>query len=222
MADKDKDKQEKDKQEKAKKEKKKGKGGVIGWILLFLVFTAAGFFMKTNMPSVGHNVVIETQTLKAELVKINELATYQKEYRETVKKEKNGVFSKRYYATFDGVIRAGINMDDVGCEVVTDEESGDVTVKITMPEAVILDHTDSNWNVVYEDGYQLSDIGAERNNAIKEKKKEVEEEFIKEGGLDKAKSKAEQVIEDFIKTAYGEEVVVEFVEESADDSATEE
>jgi len=30
------------------------------------------------------------------------------------------------------------------------------------------------------------------------------------------------VIEDFIKTAYGEEVVVEFVEESADDSATEE
>lgn len=189
---------------------KKKKGGIIGWIVLLLVFTAAGYFVKMNMPSVGHNTVIETKTLKSELVKINELATYQKEYRETITKEKDGLFSKRYYATFDGVIRAGVNMDDVKCEVDTDEETGATVVEITMPDAVILDHTDSNWEVVYEDGYQSKDIGNDRNKVIKNKKQEVEDEFIEDGGLDKAKERAEKVIEDFIKTSYGEDVVVEF------------
>ena len=166
---------------------KKKKGGIIGWIVLLLVFTAAGYFVKMNMPSVGHNTVIETKTLKSELVKINELATYQKEYRETITKEKDGLFSKRYYATFDGVIRAGVNMDDVKCEVDSDEETGATVVEITMPDAVILDHTDSNWEVVYEDGYQSKDIGNDRNKVIKNKKQEVEDEFIEDGGLDKAK-----------------------------------
>jgi len=189
---------------------KKKKGGIIGWIVLLLVFTAAGYFVKMNMPSVGHNTVIETKTLKSELVKINELATYQKEYRETITKEKDGLFSKRYYATFDGVIRAGVNMDDVKCEVDSDEETGATVVEITMPDAVILDHTDSNWEVVYEDGYQSKDIGNDRNKVIKNKKQEVEDEFIEDGGLDKAKERAEKVIEDFIKTSYGEDVVVEF------------
>lgn len=174
------------------------------------MFTAAGYFVKMNMPSIGHNTVIDTKTLKSELVKINELATYQKEYRETIKKEKDGLLSKRYYATFDGVIRAGINMDDVQCEVDTDEEANTTVIEVKMPEAVILDHTDSNWEVVYEDGYQSKDIGKDRNDIIQKKKKEVEKSFIDDGGLDKAKEKAEKVIEDFIKTSYGEDVVVEF------------
>ena len=192
---------------------KKKKGGIVGWILLLLVFTAAGYFVKMNLPSAGHNTVIDTQILKSELVRINELATYQKEYRETIKKEKDGFFSKRYYATFDGVIRAGVNMDDVECEVDTDEETGATVIEVTMPDAVILDHTDSNWEVVYEDGYQAKDIGNERNKVIKEKKKEVEETFIEEGGLNEAKERAEKVIEDFIKTSYGEDIVVEFDED---------
>lgn len=191
------------------KEKKK-KGGIIGWIILLLVFTAAGYFMKMNMPSLGHHTVIDTKTLKSELVRINELATYQNEYRETITKEKDGLFSKRYYATYDGIIRAGVNMDNVNCEVITDEETGTNTVKVSMPDATILDHTDSNWVVVYEDGFQTKDIGKDRNNLIKAKKKEVEEDFIEDGGLDKAKERAEKVIEDFIKTSYGEDVAIEF------------
>lgn len=71
---------------------KKKKGGILVWILLFIVFIAAGYFAKMNMPSVGHKVVIDTKTLKSELVKINELATYQKEYRETITKEKDGFY----------------------------------------------------------------------------------------------------------------------------------
>lgn len=195
-------------------EKKKKKGGILGWIIFLILFTAAGYFIKMNLPSFGHETVIDTKTLKSELVAINELATYQKEYRETIEKDKSGLLSKRYYATYDGVIRAGIKMDNLEIDVDNPEDSKEpAKVEVKMPKAEILDHTDDNWSVVYEDGYQGKDIGNERNNVIKEKKKEVEKQFIKDGGLDKAKEKAEKVIEDFIKTSYGEDVVVEFEEE---------
>ena len=83
-------------------EKEKKKGGVIGWILLFLIFIAAGYLLKTQMmPGIGNETVIETQTLKSELVKISELATYQKEYRETIEKEKDGFFGKTGFAVED-------------------------------------------------------------------------------------------------------------------------
>lgn len=194
------------------KEKKK-KGGIIVWIILLLLFTAAGYYIKMNLlPSIGHNTVIETKTLKSELVKINELATYQKEYRETITKEKDGFLSKRYYATYDGIIKAGINMENADFEVINPEEGSDdpVVIDFSLPDAEILVHTDDNWDVVYEDGYQDKEIGKQRNELIKERKKEVEKEFIKEGGLEKASEKAMEVISDFVKTAYGEDVVVKF------------
>lgn len=163
-----------------------------------------------NLPGMGHNTVIETKTLKSELVKISELATYQKEYRETVTKEKDGLLSKRYFATFDGVIKAGINMENVDVSVNMSDEDDSLVVDVTLPEAEILTHTDDNWEVVYEDGYQGKGIGDERNKIIKERKAKVEEKFIEEGGLDKASEKSKTVISDFIKTAYGDDVVVTF------------
>lgn len=198
-------------------EKERKKGGVIGWILLFLIFIAAGYFAKTNlMPSMGHNTVIETKTLKSELVRISELATYQKEYRETITKEKDGVFSQRYFATYDGVIKAGVNMENVEVDVHNSEGNDDPTViNVSLPDAEILTHTDDNWEVVYEDGYQGKGIGDERNGVIKDKKAEVEKEFVKEGGLDKASEKAKEVIKDFITSTYGENAVVKFNGEEA-------
>ena len=202
--------------EKEKKEKKK-KSGAVGWIILFLFFVAAGYIVKTILlPSLGHETVIETQTLKSELVKISELATYQKEYRETIEKEKDGFFSQRYFATYDGVIKAGVNMEKVDVDVHDPEGRGEPTVvDVKLPDAEILTHTDDNWTVVYEDGYQSKDIGEERNAVIKEKKKEVEKEFIEEGGLDKAGDKAKEVIRDFITSTYGGDVVVKFNGEEA-------
>lgn len=198
-------------------EKEKKKGGVIGWIILFLVFIAAGYLIKTQMmPSIGHETVIETKTLKSELVKISELATYQKEYRETIVKEKDGLFTQRYFATYDGVIKAGINMENADVTVKEPEEKGEKTVvDVTLPDAEILTHTDDNWEVVYEDGYQDKEIGDERNEIIKGRKNKVEKQFIKEGGLDKASEKAKEVIADFIKSSYGEDVIVTFNGEEA-------
>ena len=198
------------------KEKKKKKGGIIVWIILLLIFIAAGYFIKLNLPSMGHNTVIETKTLKSELVKISELATYQKEYRETITKEKDGFFSQRYYATFDGVIKAGINMENVDVSVDSSDEDNKTVVDVKLPEAEILTHTDDNWDVVYEDGYQGKGIGDERNDLIEERKLIVEDKFIEDRGLDKASEKARKVIADFIRTAYGDDVVITFNGEEAE------
>jgi len=84
-----------------------------------------------------------------------------------------------------------------------------------LPDAEILTHTDDNWEVVYEDGYQDKEIGDERNEIIKGRKNKVEKQFIKEGGLDKASEKAKEVIADFIKSSYGEDVIVTFNGEEA-------
>ena len=200
------------------KEKKKKGGSVVIWIVFLIVFIAVGYFLKLNLPALGHKTVIETQTLKSELVKISELASYQKEYREIITKEKDGFFSQRYFATYDGVIKAGINMEkvEVDTEHAEDDPENAVVVNVSLPEAEILVHTDDNWDVVYEDGYQGKGVGEERNEVIKEKKKEVEKEFIKEGGLDKAEERARIIIEDFIKTSYGDDVIVRFNGEEAD------
>ena len=195
----------------AREKKEKKKGHIIGWILLFALFVVAGFLIKQGIPGIGHNTEIDTKVLKAEIVKIKELATYKDEYREIIKQDKEGFVSKRYYATYDGTIRAGVKMDNVEIEVIPADEASDKPneVVVKMPQAEILDHTDDNWEVVYEDGYG-NDLGKKRNSLIKAKKKEVEEKFVKDGGIDKAKEKAEEVIGNFIKTAYGEEVVVTF------------
>lgn len=205
-------------------EEKKKKGGVL-WIIVLIIllvlFAVIGYFVRMNLLSVGHNTEIDTKTLKSELVSINELATYQQEYRETVRKDENDdeIFSKQYYATFDGVIRAGFKMDDVVCRVNNPPKDSDrpAVVNIKLPDAVVLDHTDDNWDVVYESGFGRGDIGKDRNKAISEKKLKKEKEFIEDGGLDKAKERGKEVIGDFIKSAYGDNVVIKFDGETWED-----
>lgn len=192
------------------KEKKK-KGGALLWVLLFIVFVAAGFLLSKSLPGFGHTTEIDTKTLTSELVKISELATYQEEYRAVVAKERDRILDKRYYATYDGVIKAGIDMEKLSCETEEADSDSDaqITVRITMPPAGILSHSDENWEVVYEDGYQ-GKVGDERNQLIKEKKAEAEARFIENGGLEKAEERAREVIEDFVRASYGSDVSVMF------------
>lgn len=191
----------------------KKKGGVLLWIILFVVFIGVGFAVKTFMPStIEHERTIDVKTLKAEVKQINELATLQYDYRETISKEKDGFMSTMFIGTFDGTIKAGIDLEKTDYEVQNPEEGTDdpPVVTVTIPEAKILSHEDSNPETLYEEGYKSKGVGDDRNKAIKEKKKQKEKEFIESGNLDEAKTKAEESITEFIHTAYGEDVVVNF------------
>lgn len=194
------------------KRKKKRKGGLVLWIVLLVFFVAAGYLIKMNLPKIGTVETIDVQTLKSEIVAIRELGTVQKDYRTTVKKEKDGVFSKEYYATFDGTIKAGVDLEKADMEVIEPEEDSDdpLIVNIVLPDAEILSHEDSNWDVVYEEGYQGSKIGEDRNEIIKKEKDRIEDEFVKEGKLKEAEEKAEDVIKEYIASTYGDKVEVNF------------
>lgn len=199
------------------KEAKKSKGGFLLWIVLFIVFIGVGFAVKMLIPSpISSDVEIDVDTLKAEIKQINELATMQYDYREIVQNEEKKAFSKKkattLIATFDGTIKAGIDMDNVQYEVKNPDPETDEppVINVKVPDAKILSHEDYNHNTVYEEGNAKA---KKRNNLIKEKKKEKQRQFIKDGNLDEAKAQAEDAISDFIHDAYGEDVVVNFEDE---------
>ena len=106
---------------------KKSSGGVILWIILAILAIGLGFGAKKIVPTaVSHDRSIDVNLLKADIKKINELATLQYDYRETIYKEKDGKKSTMYIATYDGRIKAGINMDDVEYDVQNPKKDTDL------------------------------------------------------------------------------------------------
>ena len=196
-----------------KEKEKKRSGGVLIWIILVVLAVGLGFGAKKLAPkAVSHDRSIDVNVLSGEMKSINELATMQYDYKETIHKEKDGILSTMYIMTFDGTIKAGINMDDVELDVQNppkDSEEPPV-VNVAVPDATILSHEDDNPETIYYEGNKSKGLGEERNQQIKKKKAEKSKEFIKNGNLDKAKEQAEEVIEEFIHSSYGEDVVVNF------------
>lgn len=193
------------------KNRKKKKGGALKWILLFIIFIAIGFAAKYFGPSlIGDERTIEVSLLKAEIKEINELATLKYSYREIINKQSNSFFSEKYIAVFDGTIKAGIDLNKVQYEAENDDSGSSRKVDVYIPKATILSHEDSGYKTIYEKGYKTKGVGELRNKYIKEKKEKKEKQFIADGKLEEAKEKAEDNISDFIHSAYGEDVVVNF------------
>ena len=207
-------------------EKKKKKGG-IGWIIIYIVlviaFIGVGFAVNFVMPkAITEERTIDVDTLKSEVSEINELATLQYDYREVLNELKNTstkIFTAKintgksgFISTFDGCIKAGVDLNKVNYDIKNPEEGSDDSpvITVSLPEAVILSHEDSNPETLYEEGINRSSIGNSRNKAIDKKKDEKEKEFISAGNLDKAKVQAQDAITDFIHSVYGDDVVVEF------------
>lgn len=197
----------------SKREEEKKSGSMLLWVILFLVFIGVGFAAKTFVPTpIDHERTIDVNLLRAEVQRIHELATMRYDYRESITKEKNGFLSTMFIATFDGTIKAGIDLDEVEYDVqnpVTDSEDPPI-VTVSVPDAKILSHEDYNPETLYQEGYKSEGLGKERNEAIKKKKKEKQNEFIKAGHLDEAKSQAEDAIAELIHSSYGDDVVVTF------------
>lgn len=205
------------------KKKKGGMGWIIVYIILFIAFIGVGFAVNYVMPkAVSEERKIDVNTLKSEVTEINELATLQYDYREVIDELKQtsaklfvakiNTGKSGFIATFDGCIKAGVDLNQVEYDVKNPEEGSKDAPEVTvsLPEATILSHEDSNPTTLYEEGSKGSGTGSIRNSAIAKKKAEKEEEFIAAGNLEKSKVQAQDVISDFIHNLYGDDVVVKF------------
>ena len=156
------------------KKKKGGMGWIAAYVVLFLVFIGIGFAVRFAISNIIHDErTIDVSLLKSEVKQINELATYRYDYREiidSVTSKKKFValsLNKRFIMTFDGTIKAGIDLNDVDYEISNDNP---VTVTVKIPEATILSHEDNNAKTVYEEGLKSEGLGQIRNSEIQKKK----------------------------------------------------
>lgn len=205
-----------------KEKKKSGMGWIIVYVVLFLAFIGVGFAVNFVMPkAITEERTIDVSTLKSEVCEINELATLQYDYREVINELKSTstkIFTAKidtgqsgFISTFDGSIKAGIDLNNVDYNVENPAKGSEdaPVITVSLPEAEILSHEDSNPDTLYEENVKGS-VGNIRNKAIADKKAEKEKEFIDAGNLDKAKVQAQDAITDFIHSVYGEDVVVKF------------
>lgn len=194
-----------------RKEKKKG-SPIILWLIIFVLFTGIGFFAKLYMPKlISHERTIDVEELSGKIETIEEFATRQYDYRAVVRKDKDGFGSRMYIGTFDGTIKAGVNMAEADVEVINPSEDSEYDVpqvNVVLPKAEILSHEDYNPDTIYEEGFLGKELGAELNDLIKEQKKIKEKEAIEDGLLTKAENNAIDNITQFIMDIYGDDVVV--------------
>ena len=144
-----------DKEEKRAKKKSGGFGWIIAYVIIFIVFIGVGFAVNFALPkAVSEERTIDVNTLKSEVSEINELATFQYDYRDVLnelKETNTKIFSANiktgksgFIATFDGCIKAGVDLNQVEYDVKNPEKGSDNAPEVTvkLPKAVILSHED--------------------------------------------------------------------------------
>ena len=160
--------------------------------------------------SVSHETTIDTALLSARIRDLNELATISQSYREVVDHQEEGLFGKRFILVYDGLIKVGIDMDQVKIISSAVDASGSPELTISVPQAKILSHEDFESETIYEAGWNKKDLGEIRNTAISETKQAKEAQFIEEGILVKARDRAEEVLRDTVGAVCGPDVSVKF------------
>lgn len=166
-----------------------------------------GLMAKQDKASSNESVpIITSQTLKEEIQSLSELVTKQYIYTNADKRESNAnwVFgwtipfsSSSLLVTYDGVIKAGVDLKDVLVDV--NEENH--TITITLPESKITDNNipqetitvvevkDGLFNEVTFDNY---------NEFISEQKIVMEQKAINNGFIQEADKEARAIVKSFV------------------------
>lgn len=146
--------------------------------------------------------VITSETLKEQLDSVSELVTQQYIYTNADKYESDQTWvfgwkrpfsSKSILVTYDGTIKAGIDLSEVDFNV--DEES--LTITVTLPESKITDNNipqDSITVVEVKNGLFNEVTLDDYNQFISEQKIIMEQRAIDRGLLKEASQKAKDVI----------------------------
>lgn len=171
---------------------------------------------------VEKEITISGETIRAGMANIGKLCTAEYHFthveRVDSSREINGFTIPFTTATFiysyDGTITAGIDFAEIRVE----KDEGTKTISVTLPEAQIISSD------VDEDSFELYD---EKNNlfnpirvtdvadSFADLKKAEEQEAIEDGLLEKARSNARMLVENFLRGSYDVgkyEIKVEFEE----------
>ncbi len=159
---------------------------------------------------VTHETRIDTAILSARIEDLNELGTVSQSYREVVDHQEEGFLGKRFILVYDGLVKAGVDMDQVKIISNAANASGRPELVLSIPQAKILSHEDFEYETIYEAGMNPKDLGEVRNAAIREAKAAKESKFIEEGLLVQARDRAEEVLRDMVSSVCGTEVSVQF------------
>jgi hypothetical protein len=187
------------------------KTALIIFIISAAVGCAAGIMKGRGLlpDFLSKKETVDVSVLNSKVKEISELTTVRYDYREIVEKKSSGVLDKMYLMTYDGTIKAGIDVDEAVFHRVKKSDGRD-SVTVELPAAKIISHDDSNFHTVYEKGFDDGSLGSERNKLIDKKKKEAEERALKDGLLDRAEKRAEKVITEMITNTYGSDIKVRF------------
>lgn len=183
---------------------------VIIAVVVLLAVAAASFLAGYNYDGIITiaDPQMTTQTVKEKLSEIGELATMEYHYTNLGKYENSLQFKdwtipltgKSFLVSYDGCIKAGIDMSKVDIDV------KDKTINISMPKAQILSHE------IYEDSFQVFDetnnlfnpISVEDYNTFALEQKAINEQnAINKGLLEQAQQSAQDSIKNLIGTISG-------------------
>lgn len=175
---------------------------IITIIVIALVF----FFVGRLWPTANDPQKITNDLLSQQIREINELATIEYNYTNMGKFENTATFygykipftTKSFIVSYDGIIKAGIDMGDVEIKI-----SGK-KINVTVPKAAILSHE------IDEDSIEIFDETAnifnqisisDYNNFSNDQKKKMEESVKSKGLIEEAQKKAEKAIRTLLVTS---------------------
>ena len=176
-------------------------------IIIIIIIACIFFVVGRLWPSSENPTTMTSDLLSQQIQSISELASVEYNYTNMGKYENQATFYgwkvpftiKSFIISYDGVIKAGIDMSQVEVKVKSKK------IQMTMPKAKILSHEidEKSIEVFDETKNIFNQISITDYNQFAIDQKEKMEDNVKQKGLLKeAQEKAQSTITTFIKSSY--------------------
>lgn len=176
--------------------------------IIIIILIACIFFVVGRLwPSSENPTTMTSDLLSQQIQSISELASVEYNYTNMGKFENQATFygwkvpftTKSFIISYDGVIKAGIDMSQVNVKVKNKK------IQITMPKAKILSHEIDEKSIeVFDETKNIFNqisITDYHQFAIDQKAK-MEDNVKQKGLLTEAQDKAQKTIDTFVKSSY--------------------
>ena len=176
-------------------------------IIIIIIIACIFFVVGRLWPSSENPTTMTSDLLSQQIQSISELASVEYNYTNMGKYENQATFYgwkvpftiKSFIISYDGVIKAGIDMSQVEVKVKSKK------IQMTMPKAKILSHEidEKSIEVFDETKNIFNQISiTDYNQFAIDQKEKMEDNFKQKGLLKEAQEKAQSTITTFIKSSY--------------------